>query len=682
MERLSVKRQLRIYLLTAGLIVLLTSISFYFENRLGAYADSPEDPDNWPMFRHDLQHTGYSSSTAPDKAEVKWFYNTTMEVDSSPAVANGRLIVGVSNGQILALNSTTGQKLWSYDTGAGSNSIWGSPAIDSDKVYLGTRDHNLYCLNETTGAFIWKYSTGDEIDSSPLINNGKVFFGSHDGKLYCLNADNGALIWNFTTNGGFYSSPALWNDVVFIGAISTSGFVSMFYAINASTGGEIWSYPTMEVGIDTSPAVDNGKIFFASSMGKVYCLNATTGSLVWSTPGALSFVRSSPAVANDRVFIGDDYSTFYCFNASTGESIWNFTAISGVWSSPAVADGKVFFGTEHPGLLYCLNERTGEQIWSYQAIERVASSPAIFNGTVFVGCGSAGLGVGGVYAFGEKYSLPTRLSLSLDSQTSLVGFKVDLTGALTGNGTAMAGASILLSYSVTSGQTWNDITSIQTSNDGSYSAVWIPSATGTFLVRAFWDAYYPFDDATSYEMLSVTTYDDEYVFAVSSNSTLSALVFDSESSELRFTVTGETGTTGFTQVSIAKSLVENITDLKVYLDGGSLDYTVTSTDSSWVIYFVYTHSTHSVTIDLGASQDVSPSPSPSPSPTPSPNPSPTPSPTPTPTQSPDETPSPTTTPSPEPQPEPFPTTWVIVTVVALTVLVVSILVYFKKFGKK
>ena len=127
------KRQIRIYLLTAVLIVLLTSISFYFEHRLSAYANSTGDPDSWPMFRHDPQHTGYSTFTAPDTNEIKWFYNTTMEIDSSPAVANGRLIVGVSNGNVLALNSTTGEKLWSYDTLAGSNSIWSSSAIDSGR---------------------------------------------------------------------------------------------------------------------------------------------------------------------------------------------------------------------------------------------------------------------------------------------------------------------------------------------------------------------------------------------------------------------------------------------------------------------------------------------------------------------------------------------------------------------
>lgn len=559
----------------------------------------PSANADWIMFRHDSQRSGYSTSTAPNTNETKWFYNTTTEIDSSPAVANGRVIVGVSNGNVLALNSTTGERLWLYDTGAGSNSIWSSPAIDSGRAYIGTRDHNLYCLNESTGALLWKYLTGNEVDSSPLVSNDKVFFGSYDGKLYCLNSNDGTLVWSFTTDGWIYSSPAIWNNAVFISSIATSAFnPSVLYAVDATTGLKIWEYNTTELGIDSSPAIDDGKVFFTSSMGKVYCLDATNGVLVWNTQGSIPFVRSSPAVANGRVFIGDANSKFYCFDAATGSSIWNLTNIAAVWSSPAVADGKVFFGTEN-GKVYCLDENTGSQIWSYQALERVASSPAISDGTVFVGCGSGSLGAGGLYAFGAKYSLQTSLSLFLNSKTSLLGFRVNLNGILEANGTPIGGASILLSYSVTDGQTWNDITAVPTSSDGNYSAVWQPSATGTYLVRARWTSYYPYDAAESTRMLSVNTFDDQNVFSVVSNSTVSALAFNSTSKELSFTLSGPTGTTGFVDVAIAKTLIANIADLRVYIDGASLNYVAASTPDSWQLHFTYIHSTHSVIVNLG-----------------------------------------------------------------------------------
>lgn len=88
------------------------------------------------------------------------------------------------------------------------------------------------------------------------------------------------------------------------------------------------------------------------------------------------------------------------------------------------------------------------------------------------------------------------------------------------------------------------------------------------------------------------------IFSVVSNSTISALTFNSANLELSFTVTGPSGTTGFAQVTIARTLAANITNLKVYLDEKPIEYSTTSTNDSWIISFTYTHSTHQVTIAL------------------------------------------------------------------------------------
>lgn|GEM_PF-2870943 len=631
------KRQIRIYLLTIGLVVLLTSISFYFEHRSGAYAASPEDPDSWPMYGHDPQHTGYSTSSAPNTGEVKWIYNTTSEIVTSPAVANGRVIVAASNGDVIAINSTTGELLWTYVTGPRQNSMWSSPTINSGRVFIGSRNNNVYCLNESNGVLLWSFSTDSEVNSSPLVKDDRVFFCAKRN-FYCLKASTGSLIWSYKTNNlttDCLSSPAILNEVVFVGLGDSN-----IYAFNASTGEILWLYPAGSP-VTSSPCISDGKIYFGSSEAIIFCLDASTGSQIWNTTTGTTwfggFYLSSPAVKNNRLFIGADSGKVFCLNAATGLLIWEYTTGREIWSSPAIADGKVFIGSAD-GKIYCFNERTGELIWSHYTLERIVSSPAISEGTVFVGCGGTFVG-GRIYAFGTKYSLPTSLTLSLDTETSLLGFKVAMSGILKSSETGIGGASVLLSYSVNGGETWNDITSAQTANDGSYSVVWMPVATGTFLVRASWAGYYPFLAAESSRMLSVTAYDDQYVFAVSSNSTLSALAFNSTSRELSFTVTGETGTIGFVKAAIAKSLVANIADLRVYLDEARLDYTVVSTDNSWILDFIYTHSTHSVAINLGGLQDALP-------------------------------------------PETFPIIWLIAAVVIVAVVVAGLLVYLKKHGRK
>jgi hypothetical protein len=98
---------------------------------------------------------------------------------------------------------------------------------------------------------------------------------------------------------------------------------------------------------------------------------------------------------------------------------------------------------------------------------------------------------------------------------------------------------------------------------------------------------------------------DPNIFNVQSNSSVSEFYFDSVNQELSFNVSGSSGTMGCTNVTIAKSFLSNVNNLKVYLDGTPVDFTVTSNDSSWLITLIYHHSAHQVRI--GLSSDIAPS---------------------------------------------------------------------------
>ena len=92
------------------------------------------------------------------------------------------------------------------------------------------------------------------------------------------------------------------------------------------------------------------------------------------------------------------------------------------------------------------------------------------------------------------------------------------------------------------------------------------------------------------------------VFSIESNSTITGLRFDSQTQELSFNVTGLSGTMGCTNLTIAKSFLANIDNLKVHLDGNIIEYTVTSNDSAWMLTLTYHHSTHQIKISFSNSE--------------------------------------------------------------------------------
>jgi hypothetical protein len=128
----------------------------------------------------------------------------------------------------------------------------------------------------------------------------------------------------------------------------------------------------------------------------------------------------------------------------------------------------------------------------------------------------------------------------------------------------------------------------------------LPSVTGSYLLKAVWAGNENYSDASVIVHFAVTPFEEQSVFSVTSNSTISEFSFNSTSRELSFGVSGDSGTTGYVKVYIPKSLIDDISSLKVYLDGNQLEFTIESQEDCWLLYFTYQHSTHMVTINLGS----------------------------------------------------------------------------------
>ncbi|MGA3192149.1 MAG: PQQ-binding-like beta-propeller repeat protein [Candidatus Bathyarchaeia archaeon] len=348
--------------------------------------------DEWPMFHHDLTHTAYSTSTAPNTNQTLWsahaLTTTGNYVTSSPAVAGGIVYVGSNDYHVYALNATTGTQVWSYAT---RGMVRSSPAVAGGVVYVGSDDNNVYALNATTGTLVWSYTKGDSVHS-PAVAGDVVYVGSVDGNVYALNASNGALIWSYTTGNYVDSSPAVAGGVIYVGSDDNKT-----YALNATTGTPVWIYTTGDW-VWSSPAVAGGVVYVGSQDGEVYALNAATGAFVWAYMTG-SAVDSSPAVVGGVVYVASDDNNVYALNAVTGALVWNYTTGSWVSSSPAVAGGIVYVGSSDHNV-YALNASNGALIWSYTTGNYVFSSPAVAGGVVFVGSLD-----GEVYAFGVHYDV-------------------------------------------------------------------------------------------------------------------------------------------------------------------------------------------------------------------------------------------------------------------------------------
>ena len=210
------------------LFLILIFLGTTTSNSVSESSGAQSVADTWPMFHHDLLHTGNSNSTAPSTNQTLWRFNTGGPVDS-PVVSDGVVYFGSLDDKVYALNASNGVVIWNYTTGA---NVLSPAAVAEGMVFVGSEDYNVYGLNATTGAYVWSYKTGYFVDSAIAYSNGVVYAASEDYNVYAFNASNGALIWNYTTGGQIMlSSPIVANGVVFVGSEDYK-----VYALNATTG--------------------------------------------------------------------------------------------------------------------------------------------------------------------------------------------------------------------------------------------------------------------------------------------------------------------------------------------------------------------------------------------------------------------------------------------------------------
>jgi uncharacterized repeat protein (TIGR02543 family) len=248
------------------------------------------------------------------------------------------------------------------------------------------------------------------------------------------------------------------------------------------------------------------------------------------------------------------------------------------------------------------------------------------------------------------------LSFYCASSTTSSGFNVQIQGALAINGTGISGAGVTFSYSATNGATWHDLAYVITDDYGEISAVWMPSASGNYIVKGVWlsDGVYSSVTTTVNFAVASSQNQNQNVFSVASNSTLSSLTFDSTQNKLSFGVSGPTGTMGYVQACIPKTLLANPSTLQVAVDGQNTAFYSYLDGATWLITIQYHHSSHTVVMAL----DSTPTPTPTTSATQTSNP------TTTTTQ--------TTTPSPTPESTPYAPEFPAIIIAPLLILMISL----------
>src|SRR5229473_4734282 len=339
----------------------------------------------------------------------KWKFETGSRIPSTPAVANGLLFFLSYDSNFYALDAATGALKWKFKTGGehrfSAKHIHGmepasetmpapfdfflsSPVVSAGAVYFGSSDNNIYALDAASGALKWKFKTGDVVHASPAISGGTLFVGSWDTFFYALDAATGAEKWRFKTGDdpvihnqvGIQSSAAVANGIVYFGCRD-----SKFYAVDAATGKERWSYSNKGSWVISSPAVLDGKVYFATAdTGLLHAFEAKSGAPLFSLDFKHWVMFSSPAIAGDTLYIGSHQGKVNAVDLKAQKVAWIFETENSKKNGPTYTkpDGvpnyeAAFFDFFYDDMV------TGVQ--KMLSVGAILSSPVVAGNAVYVG---------------------------------------------------------------------------------------------------------------------------------------------------------------------------------------------------------------------------------------------------------------------------------------------------------
>jgi len=341
--------------------------------------------------------------------QVKWVFDLGGRVGTQATIAGGVAYFDGWDNYIHAVNALSGVELWRYSTNCNLTS---PPAIAGGIVYAGTTYCDFIALDTATGNKLWSYPRS--MVGGPTVVDGVVYTASGnygDSYASALDAKTGTELWSTYTGADTLTSPAVADGMVYIGDQRGA------HALDAATGAIVWDYPAGDLYAYTV-AVANHVIYAGSPDGKLYALNAKTGAKLWSfsTAGAISIAL---AVNDGVVYFGSDDHNLYALDAGSGATLWTANIDAGQFSDPAIANGIVFAGTSDTKL-FALDAKTGVTLWNYDIGRPKVVGVSVSDGMVFATSQEPNPQPDQVYAF----YLPVVLSFSsnrLSFNTQLVG---------------------------------------------------------------------------------------------------------------------------------------------------------------------------------------------------------------------------------------------------------------------
>jgi outer membrane protein assembly factor BamB len=262
--------------------------------------------------------TGYGALVALNAttgAEV-WRMNASSPIHSSPLAGGGRVYVTTNDSELYAVDASTGEVQWTQSAIAEPARMLSSPspALVGETLVAPFASGDVIAMLTANGRRLWSealtragttnsLSTINDIAGRPVVVGGVVFAASQSGTFAAIEMRTGVRVWEKSIAS--VQTPWVAGDFVYV--VSITGEL---VAMDVKTGGVKWlrqlpAYKNERKKKNliswTGPVIMGGRLVLASSDGRLEIIRPEDGTTI-ATRNIKSEIYVSPAMAGGTLY--------------------------------------------------------------------------------------------------------------------------------------------------------------------------------------------------------------------------------------------------------------------------------------------------------------------------------------------------------------------------------------------
>ena len=220
----------------------------------------------------------------PADGATRWTRSAAVEIagvfgSAAPAAAQGTVVAGYSSGELNAYRYENGRILWqdalartSISTAVTTLSdIDADPVIDAGRVYAVGQGGRMVALELTTGQRVWEINVAGT--STPWVAGEWIFVVTDDARLLCLARATGRVRW-MTQLQRYRDAEDKKGPVHWVGPVLAGDRLvlanSLGHLVNVSPfDGAVQSTVATGMGVSVSPVVANNTLYILHDNGQL-----------------------------------------------------------------------------------------------------------------------------------------------------------------------------------------------------------------------------------------------------------------------------------------------------------------------------------------------------------------------------------------------------------------------------